>query len=287
VADTASGQNNVLVLGAKGMLGAACLHVFGPEVVGCDLDDFDLSDRAQTIDAITRIAPRLIVNCAAATDVDRCEIDHDYADRGNTLAAGNAAEAAARAGARLVHISTCFVFPGDKGDSYHETDPTGPVNYYGRSKLAGEHAVSAALPTACIVRTSWLYGLGGAHFPGKVLKWAAGGRPLRIVNDRIGSPTFAGDLAVCLKQLADLDATGIFHLGGTGCASRFEWARETLALAGIEVPVLPAASKDFPLPAERPADTCLDCGKAAGLGVRLPPWQEGLAHFLSSLDAAS
>jgi dTDP-4-dehydrorhamnose reductase len=273
----------VLILGAKGMLGAACMRSFGARAIGRDFDDFDLADREQTLAAVTRLHPRLIVNCAAATDVDRCELDRDYADRGNILAAANVAEAAAQAGARLVHISTCFVFAGDKGDSYHETDATGPVNYYGQSKLAGEQAIGAILPDALIARTSWLYGHGGAHFPGKVLEWAAGGGPLRMVTDRMGSPTYAEDLAVCLQQLADRGAVGLFHLGGTGCATRFEWAQETLSLAGVDVQVLPASSAEFPLPAERPMDTCLDCGKAAALGVHLPPWQDGLARFVGSL----
>ena len=265
------------------MLGSACMRTFGAQAVGRDLDDFDLADREPTLRVITELRPRLIVNCAAATDVDRCELDHEYADRGNTLAAGNVAEAAVHVGARLVHISTCFVFSGDKGDPYHETDATGPVNYYGQSKLAGEQAIVAALPDALIARTSWLYGHGDAHFPGKVLQWAAGGGPLRMVTDRMGSPTYAEDLAVCLQQLADRDAAGLFHLGGTGCATRFEWARETLSLAGVDVQVLPASSVDFPLPAERPVETCLDCSKAAALGVRLPPWQDGLARFVGSL----
>lgn len=276
-----------LILGAKGILGSACMRAFGAAAVGRDLDDFDLADRAQTLEAITRLRPRLIVNCAAATDVDRCELDHDYADRGNILAAGNAAEAAAQTDARLIHISTCFVFTGDKGRPYEETDVTGPVNYYGQSKLAGEHAILAALPEAVIARTSWLYGHGGAHFPGKVLEWAADGGPLRMVTDRMGSPTYAEDLAYCLRQLADRDVTGIFHLGGAGCATRFEWARETLVLSGVEVQVLPASSDEFPLPAERPVDTCLDCSKAAALGVHLPPWQDGLARFLGSLPVVS
>jgi dTDP-4-dehydrorhamnose reductase len=273
----------VLILGAKGILGSACMRAFGAQAVGCDLRDFDLAERAQTLGVIARLRPRLIVNCAAATDVDRCELDHDYADRGNILAAGHVAEAAAQEGARLLHISTCFVFTGDKGRPYQETDATGPVNYYGQSKLAGEQAVLAALPSAVIARTSWLYGHGGAHFPGKVLEWAAADGPLKMVTDRMGSPTYAEDLAACLRELADRDAAGIFHLGGSGCATRFEWAKETLSLADVDVQVLPASSDDFPLPAERPVDTCLDCSKAAALGVHLPPWQNGLARFICSL----
>ena len=229
----------------------------------------------------------MIVNCAAATDVDRCETDHDYADRGNTVSAKYAAEAAAAVGARFLHVSTDFVFAGDKGEPYRETDAPAPLSHYGRSKLEGERAVRLAAPDALVVRTSWLYGQGGNHFPGKVLQWAQGGGPLRVVDDQMGSPTYAEDLAACLRTLAEhSNASGLFHLGGSGCVTRFEWARETFALAGLKVEVLPASSADFPLPAPRPANSCLDCSKAAGLGVELPPWRDGLARYFRSLKGS-
>jgi dTDP-4-dehydrorhamnose reductase len=278
-----SSLTEVLVLGAKGMLGQACLRCFGETAVGRDLGDFDLAERQETLKAIRRLRPRLIVNCAAATDVDRCETDHDYADRGNTTAASNAAEAAAAVGARLLHISTDFVFDGNKVGGYLETDMVHPLSHYGRSKLAGERAVRLAAPDALVVRTSWMYGLGGGHFPGKVLQWAAGGGPLRIVDDQVGSPTYAEDLAVALRTLAKRsNASGLFHLGGAGCTTRYEWAQTTLALAGLDVQVLPASSTEFPLPALRPANSCLDCSKAAGLGIELPPWRDGLARYVSA-----
>jgi dTDP-4-dehydrorhamnose reductase len=277
----------VLVLGAKGMLGQACLRAFGEKAVGRDLDDFDLAVRQDTLKAIRRLRPWLVVNCAAATDVDRCETDHDYADNGNTLTAKHAAEAAAAVGARFIHISTDFVFAGDKGTAYRETDEPLPLSRYGLSKLSGERAVRLAAPDALIVRTSWMYGLSGNHFPGRVLQWAAGGGPLRVVDDQVGSPTYAEDLAEALRALADRsNASGIFHLGGAGCAARLEWAQATLALAGLEVQVLPASSTDFPLPAPRPANSCLDCAKAAGLGVELPPWREGLARYIRALQGS-
>jgi dTDP-4-dehydrorhamnose reductase len=279
-------RHPVLVLGARGMLGSACMRTFGSETIGRDLEDFDLANRADSLKAITRLRPRLIVNCAAATDVDRCETDHDYADRGNHLAAKHAAQAAAEVGARLLHVSTDFVFAGDKQEPYQESDPPDPGNYYGHSKLAGERSVLTELPDAIIVRTSWLYGHGGAHFPGKVLDWATAGGPLRIVDDQIGSPTYAEDLAEGLRLLAEQNHPGIYHLGGEGCVSRFNWARETLALAGLDIEVIPVPTTDFPSPAPRPANSCLDCSKAARLGVRLPAWHEGLAHYVRSRRGA-
>ncbi len=278
---------DVLVLGAKGMLGQACLRAFGETAVGRDLDDFDLSAHGTTLKEIRRLRPRLVVNCAAATDVDRCETDHEYADRGNTLAAKHAAEAAAAVGARLIHMSTDFVFAGDKVEPYRETDAPRPLNYYGLSKLAGEGAVQLAAPDALVVRTSWLYGHGGDHFPGKVLQWAERGQPLRVVDDQTGSPTYAEDLAAALRRLAGhSNASGLFHLGGAGCATRFEWARETLLLAGVDVAVAPARTAEFPLPAQRPTNSCLDCSKAAGTGVELPPWRDGLARYIRALQGS-
>ena len=276
------GGGSVLILGASGMLGSACLRTFGPESTGCDLEDFDLSERPETLEAISRMRPRVIVNCAAATDVDRCETDHDYADRGNSLTATHAAQAAARIGARLLHVSTDFVFSGSKDKPYDENDAPDPLNHYGRSKLTGEESVLTEMPDAMIVRTSWLYGHGGTHFPGKVLEWASKGGGLSIVEDQAGSPTYADDLAEALHALVERNVSGIYHLGGAGCATRFEWAQAAIALAGLDVEVIPAPSSDFPSPAPRPAYSCLDCSKAARLGVQLPPWREGLARYIRS-----
>ena len=277
---------DILVLGAKGMLGTACMRVFGASAEGRDLDDFDLADRETTHRALTELAPRLIVNCAAAAEVDRCELDREYAERGNILAPTHIAAAAAEVGAKLVHISTVFIFDGEKPDPYDETDEPNPLNYYGTTKLAGEEAVFSLLPDALVVRTSWMYGMGGLHFPGKLQEWVARGGPLRIVDDQMGSPTYADDLAIGLKHLAESDASGLYHLGGSGCASRIDYTREILALTGIQAEIVPAATKDFPLPAARPANSCLDCDKAAGLGVELPPWRDGLARYIRAYQGS-
>ena len=265
------------------MLGSACLRAFGPEAVGCDYVDFDIGDAQATLREIRRLAPRLIVNCAAATDVDRCELDHDYADRANVIGPAHVAEAAATIGARLLHVSTDFVFDGSKGRPYVETDEPRPINHYGLSKLLGEQAVLAAAPDALIVRTSWLYGEGNAHFPAKVLAWADSATEIRVVDDQWGSPTYAEDLACALNALVESGAEGVFHLGGAGCVSRHDWAREIVAVTGSDACVLPASTADFPLPAARPPSSCLDCSKAARLGVELPPWRDGLARYLRSL----
>ncbi|MBN1461502.1 MAG: dTDP-4-dehydrorhamnose reductase [Armatimonadetes bacterium] len=279
-----SSREAILILGCRGMLGTACMRSFGPEAIGCDFAEFDIADRDRTIQAIEGLAPVLIVNCAAATDVDRCETDREYADNANTLGPRNIAEAAAAVGARMIHVSTDFVFDGAKGEPYVETDEPHPLSYYGLSKLQGEEGVLAALPTAAVVRTSWLYGAGETHFPAKVLRWAGSNPQIRVADDQIGSPTYAEDLALALKALAATDAGGIFHLGGSGCATRYEWAQETLALAGSDTKITPASSAEFPLPAARPANSCLDCSNAAALGVMLPPWRDGLSRYIRTRE---
>jgi dTDP-4-dehydrorhamnose reductase len=183
-------------------------------------------------------------------------------------------------------VSTDFVFSGDKGKPYEEDDPPDPLNYYGRSKLTGERSVSAEMPDAIIVRTSWLYGHGGTHFPGKVLEWASRGEALSIADDQAGSPTYADDLAQAFRTLVERNVSGIFHLGGSGCATRFEWAQEAIALAGLDVEMIPVPSSHFPSPAPRPANSCLDCSKAARLDVQLPPWREGLARYVRSAQGS-
>jgi dTDP-4-dehydrorhamnose reductase len=279
-------QSDTLVLGCRGMLGSACMRAFAPDTVGCDFAEFDIANREQTLTEIARLAPRLIVNCAAATDVDRCELDHDYADAANAVGPGYVARAAAAVGARMIHISTDFVFDGAKGAGYVETDEPRPLSYYGLSKLRGEEAVLAALPGAIVVRTSWLYGGGNAHFPAKVLGWAAARPQIKVVDDQSGSPTYAEDLAAALLALSKTNAAGLYHLGGAGCVSRYEWARAILAIAGVATEVLPASSADFPLPAARPPCSCLDCSRAAALGVELPPWQDGLSRYISTTRPA-
>lgn len=182
----------------------------------------------------------------------------------------------------MIHVSTDFVFDGRECRPYRETDAPNPLNHYGLSKLEGERAVLTALPSALIVRTSWLYGRGTNHFPVKVLSWAAGRREIRVATDQFGSPTNTEDLARGIRRLIEAGAQGIFHLAGSGCASRYDLARETLARAGLDVKVVPASASEFSLSAPRPTNTCLDCGKAAGLAVELPPWRESLARYLRS-----
>jgi dTDP-4-dehydrorhamnose reductase len=183
-----------------------------------------------------------------------------------------------------VHVSTDFVFDGTKDGAYSESDVPNPLSVYGASKLAGEHAVTAADPRALIVRTAWVFGPGGINFPTKILDNAAQSTALRVVCDEIGSPTYTLDLAAGILHLARAQAQGVFHVAGLGWCSRDEFAREVLRLAGrSDVEVEPVPASTFPGKAARPANSVLDCAKARASGVLMPEWHDSLARFVQTL----
>lgn len=269
-----------LITGATGMLGTAVAALLGESCVALGQDELDITDTAGIAAVLDRFRPDVILNCAAATDVDLCETDHDYADAANMLGPANLARAARAAGKGLVHVSTDFVFDGKKKGPYREEDAPRPLNYYGSSKLEGEREVMRLCPQALVVRTSWSFGPGSANFPAKVLGWAREGRALLAADDQFGSPTYTPHLARGIMGLLRANASGLFHLAGVGTASRFQLAQATLRAAGLEVEVKRGRAADFPAPAARPLNSALDCSRAASLGVALPPWREGLRAYL-------
>ena len=273
----------LLVTGAAGMLGrrvVAEARSRGHEVVEADLAEFDLTDAAATDAFLIDTAPRVVVNCAAYTQVDRAEEDEPLALAVNGTGAGNVARAALAAGARVVHVSTDYVFDGTQDRPWVESDATGPLGAYGRTKLAGEHEVLAAGPEHAIVRTAWLFGAGGPNFPDTMLRLAREHGRLRVVTDQIGSPTWTGHLARALVACAETpERTGIFHAAGAGPGvSWHAFAREIVARAGLDVPVEGVTSDAFPRPAPRPAWSVL-CSEREHPLV-LPPWQDGLQAHL-------
>jgi dTDP-4-dehydrorhamnose reductase len=279
----------VLVSGASGMLGTSLQTVLAARggVVAAPLEaEFDITDAdvvASVVGAFARVNPgALLVNAAAYTNVERAEDDIETAYRVNELGARLLAEAARDAGLGFVHVSTDFVFDGAKSGAYAETDATNPLSVYGASKLAGERAVVDAYPEALIVRTAWVFGPAGENFPVKILRAARTHPSLKVVTDERGSPTYTIDLATGLLALSDAGASGLFHLTGAGSCSRYELAVECLRLAGLEVPVEPVRSVTFPTRVERPANSVLDCTKAADLGIRMPEWRDALARFVAS-----
>jgi len=274
----------VLVTGARGMLGTDLCPVLaakGYDVVAADLAEFDLTDPVATARFVQDCRPSLIINCAAYTAVDQAESDAGTAFRVNRDGAANLARAAKDVGAALLHLSTDYVFDGTKAGPYLEDDPPNPKSVYGASKLAGEQAVREALAEHWIVRTAWLYGIHGKSFPRSILSVAAEGRPLRVVNDQRGCPTYAVHLAEALAAIIAQPHYGTYHAVNAGECTWYDLACAAVREAGLEVTVTPVSTEEFPRPAPRPRNSVLDTGKLArSYGVRLPAWQEGLAAFV-------
>ena len=231
--------------------------------------ELDVTDRAAVRDAIG--PDDLVFNCAAWTDVDGAEEHEDEATRVNGEGARNVAEAAST----VVYVSSDYVFDGRNREPYVESDPVGPLSAYGRSKLAGEHAVAAAGDHA-IVRSAWLFGVHGKNFVATMLKLAEDRDEVNVVADQIGCPTFTGHLAEGLVRLAATDDYGVHHMAAAGSCSWFEFAREIFARAGVDTRVSPCTTDESPRPAPRPAYSVL----ASERGHRLPDWRDGLDAYL-------
>jgi len=273
----------VLVTGSAGQLGRALAATCPPghELVAFDLPEHDVA-RLTAIDAICGERPALVVHAAAMTDVDGCARSPDDAFRVNALGSRNVALACQSLDAEMIAISTNEVFDGTKGEAYLESDEPGPVNPYGASKLAGERWVASFLTRCYIVRTAWLYGEGERNFVRKVIARAREDGELAVVTDEVGSPTYALDLARALWRLAQTHVYGAYHLTNEGACSRHEFARAALDLAGLkDLPVHPIRLADFQRASTVPPCTPLRNFRAAELGIRLRPWREALADYLS------
>jgi dTDP-4-dehydrorhamnose reductase len=250
----------------------------------------DIADAAAVERAIAAALPSLIVNAAAYTAVDAAESDEAAAMRANAVGPGVLAAAAARHGVPLVHVSTDYVFDGEKGSPYVEDDPIGPLGAYGRSKVAGEEAVRRATARHYILRTAWLYSSHGTNFVTTMVK-LAGERPeLRAVDDQTGSPTAARDLADAILLLASRGQGrfGTYHVAGAGAATRHQWVSAIVAaqapFTGKMPPVLAVPASAFPAPARRPRYTALDCGKfRAAFGFRARAWQDAVRDTVAEL----
>lgn len=278
----------LLVTGAAGMLGhrvVADARARGWEVVGIDLAEADLTDLRQTRDAVRGADPDAIVHCAAWTDVDGAEAQEERALAVNGRASEHVARAAAERGARLVFVSTDYVFDGRLRDRpYVESDATSPLGAYGRTKLAGEEAIRTVAPNHAIARTAWLFGVGGKSFPDTMLTLAADREAVAVVTDQVGSPTWTGHLSPALLDLAASEATGVFHTAGSGRCSWHELTVELYRAAGMGCRVDETTSAEFQRPAPRPAWSVLGTERADG--PTLPPWQDGVEGYLKERTAS-
>lgn len=286
-------SGRIVIAGAGGQLGGYLSSLAadqGREVLAHSSSQWDITDPA----AAERIVQRgdVVINCAAYTDVDGAETDEAGAFAVNEAGPGHIARACAAAGARLIHVSTDYVFNGDFGGAaprpYEPSDQTAPQGVYARSKAAGEQVVLAALPEAVVVRTAWVYtGGAGKDFVAVMRRLAAGDGPVDVVDDQTGSPTYVGDLAEALLQIVDDRVPGpILHAANEGAVSRFEQARAVFEESGADpARVRPVGTDRFPRPAPRPAYSALSGGQSAAAGLRpLRPWRPALVAALAAAD---
>ncbi len=276
----------LLVTGAGGMLGQDVVRAAreaGDEAVALARAELDVTDADAVALALAQAAPDAVVNCAAWTDVDGAESDRPGAFRVNAVGAATLAGAAAGIGARLVHVSTDYVFDGERpadAAPYVESDATGPRSEYGRSKLEGEKLVAKSGASYAIARSSWLFGAGGRNFVATMLALAAERDELRVVEDQVGCPTATAHLAPALLELARSEAQGVFHVAAGGPPVSWQaFATEIFRQAGTGTRVLGCTTSEMPRPAPRPAFSALASERPEA--PVLPPWQEGLADFLA------
>ncbi|CAN5196205.1 dTDP-4-dehydrorhamnose reductase [soil metagenome] len=271
------------------MLGRAVADAaarLGHEVLPCTRAELDITDADATQRAIAAARPAAIVNCAAYTDVDGAESDWQAAEAVNVQGARHVSAAAAQIGAFIVHVSTDYVFDGSKREPWLESDLVGPLGVYGETKLEGERAVASANPAHAIVRTAWLFGAGGRNFFDTMLALGAERDEVSVVTDQVGCPTWTGHLAGALVEFAERPGeTGVHHIASGGSCSWNELALEIFERAGIDCRVLPATSEQFVRPARRPAYSVL--GSQRRDPLVLPPWQDGVAQYLSTRVVAA
>ena len=270
----------ILVVGSKGMLGQELMGLLGSAARGVDVEDIDITDLGSVQRVLLTLKPRVIINAAAYTDVDGCERDAELALQVNGEGVAHLAMISKEIGAKLVQISTDYVFDGGKKAPYLEDDAPAPLSVYGESKLAGEMNAKFN-PDYLIVRTQWLYGHAGKNFVETMLRLAAERSELDVVDDQIGSPTWTYDLALALKALIDKGCRGTYHAANSGFVSWNGFAREIFRLAGCAVTVNPMSTEKLNRPAPRPLYSTLDCSKLAeDTGFVPESWQEALKRYL-------
>ncbi|THF74703.1 dTDP-4-dehydrorhamnose reductase [Cohnella fermenti] len=272
------------VTGAGGMLGfemVKALELHAEQTLAWDRAALDVTDLEAVLARFRETRPEAVVHAAAYTKVDQAEAEPDAAFRVNAIGARNVALAAAEVGAKMVYVSTDYVFPGTSGTPYCEYEETSPVNVYGDSKRAGEWMAAGLLEELFIVRTSWLYGEHGPNFVRTMLKLAEKGEPIRVVGDQIGCPTYAADVAETIVRLLRTDKYGTYHAANSGACSWYEFAERIFGLTGISADLSAVTSEQFKRPAARPAYSVLD-----SMALRIngfPPmraWEDALKEFL-------
>ncbi len=272
----------VLVTGAAGMLGGDVVLAAGNaghDVIGFGHNELDVSDARAVSAKLELERPGVVVNCAAWTDVDGAEEAEAAAMAVNGKGAGNVAAAAAEVNASVVYVSSDYVFDGAKGAPYVETDQPAPLSAYGRTKLAGEEATAAANKRHFVVRSSWLFGIGGSNFVETMLRLASTQNEVLVVRDQVGAPTYTWHLAYGIVRLIEGIEFGIHHMAAAGACSWYDFAREIFDQAKVECRVLSATTEMLGRPAPRPAYSALESQREHA--IELPAWRDGLAAYLA------
>ncbi len=270
-------STKTLILGAKGMLGTEIAKEF-PDALCYDIENLDITNKEAVDKKISELAPHLVINCAAYTDVEGAESAPDLCNKVNADAAGYLASACNKNKSTLVHISTDFVFDGKKETPYTEVDGKNPLSIYGKSKSKGEEQIQSNTEAYYIVRTAWIYGKAGKNFVDTIARLAQTKEELQVVDDQKGNPTNTKDLAQGIKKLIKEDYPfGIYHLVNEGIASRYELAQEIITLLGLDVKVTPIKSETLQMKAARPENSALHNTK----GPKLREWKEALKEHLT------
>ena len=272
----------ILITGSQGQLGQALQRRLTEHaVLAIDLPEYDITDYQAITKLIASFRPDVIIHAAAYTNVDGCESDPDGAYLVNALGTKYLALGAQSVGARMVYVSTNYVFDGTKDSPYLEYDAPNPISVYGRSKLAGEQIVTSLVEKHYIARTAWLYAEGGRNFVNTVVRLATQTDRLRMVTDEVATPTYAGDLADAIVKLIDIPAYGLYHFSNDGYCSRYELAAEILRLIGnTSLRLDPISLDDWDRPARPPRFSPMRNLAGAHLGITLRPWQDALGDFL-------
>ncbi|HNQ46558.1 MAG TPA: dTDP-4-dehydrorhamnose reductase [Syntrophorhabdus sp.] len=274
----------ILTTGSHGLLGTNILPVLERSftVIPYDIEEWDITDRDAGERTIRDIRPDVILNLAAYTNVDECEDCLSLADRVNAEAPGIMAKLCSDHNIKFVHISTDYVFDGEKETPYIEDDETNPTSVYGLSKLSGEKKVLANCPDATIIRTQWLYGHGGINFITKITKIAREQGVAEVVNDQRGCPTYAKDIADPILLLIEKNRSGIYHVANAGSCTWFDFAREIFSCLHIDVVLKPITSEQLNRKANRPRNSVFDCSRLfRDTGHRMRTWQDALHDYLS------
>jgi dTDP-4-dehydrorhamnose reductase len=280
----------ILIFGATGLLGKALMRSWptGLDVIGLGSKDADIRVPQQVEEVIRQHSPDWIVLAAAYTDVDGCETNTQLAWDVNCTGALNVVGGARNAGARVLFLSTDYVFDGSKTTPYETTDPRAPRAVYGKTKAEAEERILQVMPECCVVRTSWVFGTGGKCFPDTILKLASSRNELTVVDDQRGCPTYTNDLATAIYELISCRAEGVVHATNRGECTWFEFAGRIVQEAGLATKIVPTTSGQFVRPAKRPKYSVLSPASLEKLGISMPGWENALRRYVAErADAAN